>query len=124
MAVVNPGKPIITSLDFLADDPKHITEKLFAIHYLPHDPLPDQNYSLEAVNGLEIHDVRPTKDDLSLDREGVTVINLGNELTYHDYFDEAKVKARFAEEVRDILLRKLGARQIYFHECVVSCMIK
>lgn len=120
MAEMESSKPLITSLNFLADDPKHATEKLFALHYVPHDPLPHTNYSLKPESGLEIHDVRPNKDALSLDREGVIVIDLENQLDYDDYFDEAKVREKFAEEVRDILLRKLGARHVYFHECVVS----
>lgn len=123
MALVDPEQSIITSLHFLVSDPNHAREKLFAIHYDPHDPLPDQNYTLKTVNDLQIHDVRASKDALSLDREGVTVIQLKNELTYDDYFDESKVKARFAEEVREVLLRELGAKQIYFHECVVSSAI-
>ena len=111
---------VVAALKFLAPDPKHETEKPFAINYTPHEPLPERNFDEERVNGIVIEDVRPIKSSLTLDEHGVSVLDLHCDMLYEDYFDYDTVKRVYGEEIRNLLLERLGARRVYFHECVVS----
>ena len=64
--------------------------------------------------------MRPLKGNLSLDREGVLIVDLPTRMSYEDFLEEEKLKTIYAEELRECLLSVLGARVIFIHECVVS----
>ncbi len=115
------------SLTFIARDPKFASEKPYELGYISPDGLPLRNFELDKVD-VTVHDLRPIKDSVLLDREGIAVVELRSKMAYEDYFDESKVKAVFAEEVRERLLSHLRARRLFFHECVVgpapSCLTR
>ena len=94
-------------------------EKLYELEYNPSDGLAERNYDTHQIYDIPIHDLRPLKGKLSLDREGFVILDLPSSMKYEDYLDETKLKSVFAEELRQCLLNTLGARAVFIHECVV-----
>ena len=111
------------TLSFIARDVLHETEKPYELEYEPPDGIEKSNYTIEQIDGVQLHDIRPWKGNLSLDREGFIVSDLHSSLHNEEFWDEQKLKTVFAEELRSHLIRILGARAIYFHECVVSALV-
>ena len=95
---------------------------LFLIDYDPESwpsNSPKANYRLCKTNVL-IHDARPYKDNLSLDKEGFIVLeNESFNVKCDDAQDEKELLDTFAPELRKELKHYLGAQYIFFHECVV-----
>ncbi|MCJ1410912.1 hypothetical protein MMC19_004999 [Ptychographa xylographoides] len=108
------------SLTFLVPDPLHKIEKPYECLYEPIDGLKRSNYDVNAVNNISVHDIRPQKGLLSLDRDGFLVADLHSSMALEDYGDIRKLKEIYAEELRGFLTELLGARAVYFHETLVS----
>jgi hypothetical protein len=109
---------IFGKIKFAKRDAKWSREKAFTLLYQPPPGHPKTNIEHEEVD-VVIHDVRPYKELLNLDREGYQIIDLESKLQYEDFFNRDRVKDIFAVELRDVLLKLLGARGVYFHETVV-----
>jgi hypothetical protein len=109
---------VAAKVKFAKRDPKQTEKTRFFYSYDPTPGEPVSNIEYEQV-AIDIHDVRPRKDTLSLDREGFQILDLESKLQYQDFFDKDKVKEIFMEELRIALLKLLGARGLFFHEIVV-----
>lgn len=96
------------------------TEKPYSLLYQPDDDLKLTNFEISDLRPVDIYDMRPKKDTLSIDREGFMFTDFKSKLNYEDYFDDEKLKSVFAPEVRDLLVGKLGAKAAFIHECVVQ----
>lgn len=118
---VELGPAVTTaSMRFLKPNSWKSTEKLYELEYDPSDNLAERNYETQQVNDIPIYDMRPLKGKLSLDREGVLIIDLPSRMAYEDFLNEEELKKVYAEELRECLLNVLGAQGIFIHECVVS----
>lgn len=62
---------------------------------------------------VDLCDLRPHKDSLSLDREDFQIVYLESKLEYGDFFDRDQVQKVFAEEMRGMLLKLLGVKGIF-----------
>jgi hypothetical protein len=99
--------------------PSH--ERPYELLFQPPDcNFPVCNYSAVQVPNVPIHDLRPLKGKLSLDREGFLIADINTSMDYDDYFDQEKLKTTYIPEIKAFLKRELGARAAYIHECVVS----
>ena len=108
----------------MVKEARHLEEKPYALEYeSPESNIPRRNFVTAPVEDVEIHDIRPVKDSLSLDREGIVVAEMQTKMAYKDFFDETKITNVFAEELREYLLESLHARRIYFYECLVRLPI-
>ncbi|RMJ13912.1 hypothetical protein CDV36_006397 [Fusarium kuroshium] len=85
----------------------------------PSSDFPVCNYSVTQVPNVPIHDLRPLKGKLSLDREGFMIADINTSMGYEDYFDQEKLKATYMPEIKLFLKEKLGVRAAYIHECVI-----
>lgn len=114
--------PVVTTatLSFLKPGSWPIGQRLYELLYIPTDGLPLINHQRVEISGIPIHDLRPQKNNLSLDEEGFIVSDMKSRLQYEDFQDEELLTNVFAEELRAHLLECLGARALYIHECVVS----
>lgn len=110
----------VASLKFVKPGSWPVGEKLYDLLYTPTDGFPMSNYQLEAVHNITVHDMRPMIKDLSLDKHGFVVMDMPSQLEYEDFGNESLMRNVYAEELRETLLARLGARAVYFHECVVS----
>jgi hypothetical protein len=86
----------------------------------PDSDFPVCNYKIVQVPNVPIHDLRPLKHKLSLDREGFLVADFNTSMKYEDYFDQEKLKSTYMPEIKAFLKERLGVRAAYIHECVVS----
>lgn len=122
MAVANDSDPPLftASMEFLKENSWPEEEKPFVILYQPIIDIRMTNIEYERVNGIPIHDLRPKKGKLSLDREGFVIEDFPNPLTYEETFDEEMLKNVYSKSLKDWLLKDLGAKSAYIHECVVS----
>lgn len=113
--------PLFTaSMEFLKENSWPEEEKPFVILYQPIIDIRMTNIEYERVNGIPIHDLRPKKGKLSLDREGFVIEDFPNPLTYEETFDEEMLRNVYSRSLKDWLLKYLGAKSAYIHECVVS----
>lgn len=110
----------VATLSFLKPGSWPSDQKPYEMLYTPADGIPLINHETAEVCGIPIHDLRPRKDELSLDEEGFIISELKSQHQYEDLQDEEFLKTVFAQELRDHLLKRLGARALYIHECVVS----
>ncbi|EME81578.1 uncharacterized protein MYCFIDRAFT_121755, partial [Pseudocercospora fijiensis CIRAD86] len=97
-----------STIKFCKRDPKWSHEKAFNLSYLPPPGTQKTNVDHEDID-VTIHDIRPRKDSLSLGREGFQILDLESKLEYEDFFDQEKVQSIFAVELREVLLKSLGA---------------
>jgi hypothetical protein len=88
----------------------------------PDSDFPVCNYNVVQVPNVPIHDLRPLKDKLSLDREGFLVADFNTSMNYEDYFDQEKLKSTYMPEIKAFLKDRFGVRAAYIHECVVSSL--
>lgn len=95
-------------------------EKPYILTYLPNDDLSLSNFDYDDIHKVQIRDMRPIKEQLSLDREGFEVADFESSLAYNEYFDEEKLRTVFASELRAYLTATYGLSAVYIHECVVS----
>jgi hypothetical protein len=98
-------------------------EKPYILTYLPTDNFPLTNFDFGDIQNVPIKDMRPIKEKLSLDREGFVVADFASALTYDEYFEEDKLRAVFADELRRFWKDRYGAKAVYIHECVVSTAV-
>ena len=110
---------VTSSLKFCIRDPKWMSEKAFSLSYNPPPGVQKSNVEHESVR-VELSDVRPYQNSLSLDKEGFQIVDFESKLGYADFYDKDRVENVFAEELRSMLLELLGASGVYFHETVVS----
>ncbi|KYG48096.1 hypothetical protein M433DRAFT_2265 [Acidomyces richmondensis BFW] len=103
---------------FLRRDPLYDEEKPYSLRFTPPDRFPRANIQLDR-HDLDIFDVRPKKDELSLERNGCFVWNFKSLMQYDDFDNEEKVKEIFLLEVADGLRQRLGARQVQIFEHTV-----
>ncbi|KAL8637913.1 MAG: hypothetical protein Q9226_009060, partial [Calogaya cf. arnoldii] len=85
----------------------------------PDSDFPVCNYNVVRVPNVPIHDLRPLKDTLSLDREGFLLADLNTRMDYENYFDQEKLKSIYMPEIKALLKERLGIRAAYVHECVI-----
>lgn len=98
-------------------------EKPYLMMYQPAHNIRTSNFKWTPVKDVPLHDMRPRMETLSLDKEGFIVAKLESRLSYEELLDAEKLRSVYAEEVRKLVLEKLGARSAYIHECVVSTII-
>lgn len=109
------------TLTFLERESWPSHERPYELLYKPSDGnFPVCNYNVVQVPDVPIHDLRPLKNTLSLDREGFLVSDLNTTMQYDDYFDQEKLKMKYMPEIKAYLKKALGVRSAYVHECVVS----
>ncbi|CAN9414365.1 unnamed protein product [Alternaria alternata] len=94
-------------------------EKPYILTYLPTDNFPLSNFDFGDVQNVPIKDMRPIKDELSLDGEGFVVADFASTLTYDEFFEEEKLRAVFADELRKFWKDRYGVKAVYIHECVI-----
>jgi hypothetical protein len=98
---------VVTELIFLQREEKHNTEKPYKHQYNPGDGLPRTNCENEVINGIVIHDMRGREHEFTLEREGFTVRRLESKMARADFFDEAKVKEIYYEELKEMVSRAI-----------------
>ncbi|KAJ5949545.1 hypothetical protein N7454_001129 [Penicillium verhagenii] len=93
-------------------------ERPYTLLYEPATDEKLSNFRITDIQSVPIRDMRPKKDTLSIHTEGFVFADFKSKMVYEDYMDEEKLKTVFAEEVKELLLEKLGAKAAFIHECV------
>ncbi|KAJ5799671.1 uncharacterized protein N7518_001739 [Penicillium psychrosexuale] len=78
------------------------------------------NFKVNDVHPVPIRDMRQKKNVLSIHREGFIFAEFKSQMAYEDYGDESKLKSVLAEDIKNLLIEKLGAKAAFVHECVVG----
>lgn len=113
----NPA--LFASMKFKKPTPLDLEEKPYDIRCLHPEDIPPTNVQVAWMHDIPIHDMRPLRPTLSLDTQGFVVADMESRLTYDELFDEEKLRSVFADEVRTYLHDWLGAKCVFFHECVI-----
>ncbi|KAF2455840.1 hypothetical protein BDY21DRAFT_348839 [Lineolata rhizophorae] len=103
---------ILTDLVYLKHDDIHLTEKPYKLQYDPGEGLPRTNCTNQTQGGVRIRDFRGKEAQFSLERQGFAVHKLASKLSPSDFYDEAKVKKIYYEELKAVLKADLGATRV------------
>lgn len=97
----------ISDLWFLERNVIYDTEKVYELKYDPPQGLPKSNMKLEKKPAISIQDIRGNERNYSFERNGFTIMNIGNNMAIDEYEDEGKLKENYfpklAFAVRDLL---------------------
>ncbi|KAE8414599.1 hypothetical protein BDV36DRAFT_239050 [Aspergillus pseudocaelatus] len=119
LMAIHMDLPVTTGDIFFARPgswPEH--EKPYTLLYDPTEDVPLSNFKVSDIQPVPIRDMRPKKETLSIHREGFIFADFESQLTYEDYFDESKLRSVLAEEIRQLLIDRLGVKACFIHECV------
>ena len=80
------------------------------------DPPPGvaRSNSQREAHTVAIHDVRPVVSDISLDREGLAVLNY--ESAVRDFWDEDEVRRVYYPEVQRVMAEATGASKVFIFD--------
>ncbi len=67
---------------------------------------------------MPIHDLRPLKGKLSLDREGILVAHLDTKMKYDDYSNQEILKSTYMSEIKVFLKQQSGCEQLTFTDAL------
>ncbi|KAL3472619.1 hypothetical protein BJX99DRAFT_213377 [Aspergillus californicus] len=87
------------------------TEKAYVLDYIAGPDIPPTNIEVETVDNISVQDFR--KNPLSLEKHGITVMQLVTSMQYSDFADDQKVQTSFLEEAKVCLKDLLQARDVY-----------
>jgi hypothetical protein len=71
------------------------------------------------VNNISIRDIRPLKDQVSLDRDGVMVRDIRSKMGYEDFADPIAVQEIYLLDVQAMLQTHLGTENVAVLEYLV-----
>jgi hypothetical protein len=99
-------KSVEAPLNYLKEVP---TEKpAFYIHVpIPENPRRGPQLGPRM---MQIHDARPLRDELSLDKEGVVLVDAPT--TFGDFYDPDRVRASYFPEIEALVKEKTGAVRV------------
>lgn len=100
------GKAVEAPLNYLIEVP---SEKAAVYMNVPIPDNPRRGPQLEAKT-VSIHDARPLCDELSLDAEGVVLLD--SPTTFRDFYDAERVRAVYFSEVESLVKRQTGAVRV------------
>jgi hypothetical protein len=101
-----------TDLVFLEPDPKHQSEKPYKLQYDPGEGLPRWNCKNRTQKGIRIHDIRGREKEFNLQRQGFEILKLPSKLQLEEFYDDARVKKVYYEEMRQLLKDNYGAKRV------------
>ncbi|KAI1448428.1 hypothetical protein F5Y02DRAFT_307572 [Annulohypoxylon stygium] len=107
------------SIVFLSRDDLYKTSKPYAIQYEPHGNIPQSNIVQERVDGIPVRDVRPIKDTLTLEKDGILVKELHTGLQLAGFADPNAVQDLYLPKVQQLLQEVLGTQNVAILEYLV-----
>lgn len=108
-----------TQVYFLKKLSLYETEKPYSLRFTPPEGFLRANVALEP-HTIPIHDIRPSKDELSLENNGFAVMHLDTRMRYEDFDNEQMIKEVYLREVSETLQEYLGASQVQIFEHTVT----
>ncbi|KAL1302193.1 hypothetical protein AAFC00_002623 [Neodothiora populina] len=108
-------KIISSQVYFLKKDPKYDTVKPYSLRFTPPAGFPRANVELEA-HDITIEDVRPVVKELSLKKNGFSIMPLESSMQYEDFNDKDKVIDVYLRELSNTLRQYLGATRVQIFE--------
>ncbi|KAM0430143.1 hypothetical protein ACHAPT_006151 [Fusarium lateritium] len=102
---------IKSEMAFLKRDPLWEREKPYKLGYEPADAsIPRTNHKPE-IHPVEVHDLRQSSLEMSLDTNGFEVHHLNSRLRYEEFFDEQKVSSVYLKELQQLVKKVCGGKQ-------------
>ena len=90
------------------------------IRHAQYDGKPETNITQDIIGHTLIHDLRPTKDDLTLEKDGFIVAKLTSGLAHALFSEQVAVKEVFVPEVDQLLKSLFNSQNVAILECLVS----
>ncbi|KAH8725984.1 hypothetical protein GQ44DRAFT_771567 [Phaeosphaeriaceae sp. PMI808] len=107
------------SIFFLGRDELYKTAKPYAIQYEPHGDVPQTNVIQELVQNIPVRGLRPIKDTLTLERDGIVVRELHTKLKHADYADPAAMQSEYLPAVQELVREVSGTENVAILEYLV-----
>ena len=106
------GMLVQSELTFLHKCPLWDHEKPYRMRYMPFEDIPKTNFLLDTF-AVNIHDIRSSIANLSLDINGYEVHHLESSLGYADFFDDEKVHSIYMKEVQNLVKEVCRAKHAH-----------
>lgn len=100
------------SFCFLSRADIYEKEKPYAIQFEPHGDVPQSNVIQEMVDKIPVRYVRPVKDKLTLEKDGLLVRNLYTGMQYDGFADPAAVQSTYLPTLHNLLKETLGTKNV------------
>lgn len=107
------------SICFLSRDDSYKTSKPYAIQYEPHGDVPQTNVIQEMVNNIPVRDLRPSKDSLTHEKDGLVIRDLRTKMAYEDYADPSAVQSVYLPAVQKLVQEVMGSENVAILEYLV-----
>ncbi|KAF1344240.1 hypothetical protein BDV97DRAFT_364146 [Delphinella strobiligena] len=107
-----------TQVYFLKKLSLYETEKPYSLRFTPPEGFPRANVALESHN-IPVHDIRSSKDELSLEKNGLAIMDLDTRMKYEDFDNEQAIREVYLREVSEALQGYLGASHVQIFEHTV-----
>lgn len=110
---------VTATLHFLPRDPLFEEEKPYSIQYTPHGDIPQTNVYQDIVKGVKVRNIRPIRDALSFESDGMIVKDFHSRMTYEEFADPEIVRNVYVPEVAELLKKELGVENVAILEYLV-----
>ena len=112
---------VVTGIvNFIQRDDLYKREKPYIMNYAPEDNFPRSNIHHQLVDNLQIEDIRNNHDEFTLQKNGLTIMNVKSEMAAEDYDFPDKVEKRCLPKIAEAMKTRLGARSVQVYEYVVG----
>jgi len=105
--------PFIATVRYVKRDPtKHVSEKPYILHYAAPEDFPQNNFTIEPVPGIPIHNLRQA--NLPYDTHGMAIATLGDDsdLPPDHFNDDDWVESVYLPKLHSAVCRALGAKEM------------
>lgn len=110
---------VLTQVYFLKRDPTYDDEKPYSLRFTPPEGFPRANILLES-HDVAVHDIRPIRNELTIDKNGYAIMSLETDMTYDDFDNEQRIKDVYLRELSEALRSYLGAKRVQIFEHTVG----
>jgi hypothetical protein len=96
-------------------------EKPYELRFHHDGDFPRTNLKVSIHDHIPVEDVRGYEKELSLEKNGFCVMELGVSLTADDFSDTNLIESEYLPQVAEALKARVGASRVQVHDYVVSC---
>lgn len=111
---------VSATLHFLPRDPLYDEEKPYSIQYTPHGDVPRTNVYQDIIDGVKIRNIRPIRDTLDFNNDGMIVRNFQTKMIYEDFAIPEVVREIYVPEIAELLKKEMGVENVAILEYLVS----
>lgn len=112
-------KDVTTSVCCLDKLELYNTVKPYELRFFPPSDFPRTNLKYTKYEGIEVEDMRGREDELSVEKNGYTLMKIDVPMEAEDFSDRDKLRSIYLPLVAERLKEHLGASRVQVHDYLV-----